>query len=305
MKHAREIKVGILATICVFLLYFGFYFLKGVNIFSPVHTYHGIYMNVNGLQEQAPVYVKGFKVGQVDRIAYDFTRDSSFTVDISINKDIQLPLGTEMALVADGLLGGTAVQLNIPIVAEGTAIYVADDFLPTIVIPGLIDNLQSGMLTSLTNAVDEIRELAEQLNAQLEDNHLYNSLANIDKISVDLKAMSGNLNGVVDGQLPALMETADSTLNDLHIITSNLKTQDYAGIIHQIDSTIANVNSMIQEARSTNGTVGKLLNDKQLYDNANATVQSVDSLITDIKANPKRYINVTIFGSKDKEKKQK
>lgn len=298
MKHTREIKVGILATICIFLLYFGFYFLKGVNIFSPVHAYHGIYMNVNGLQEQAPVYVKGFKVGQVDHIHYDFTKDSSFIVDISINKDIRLPYGTQMALVADGLLGGTAVQLDIPVMESDTAEYAEGEFLPTAVIPGLLDNLQSGMLVSLSETIDAAKEAIAKVNQQLEGDHLHSALANVDQVSADLKSSSGKIKSVVNNQLPSLLVNVDSTMENIHVISSNLQNIDFAQVVNRVDSAVDNVNSMVSEARSTNGTLGKLINEKGLYDNVNATVQSVDSLITDIKANPKRYINVTIFGGK-------
>ena len=83
MKYAREIKVGILAAVCLFLLFFGFNFLKGKNIFSPTNSYHGTFYNLHNLEEQAAVYIRGHKVGQVDAIEYDFTRDSAFTIDIS------------------------------------------------------------------------------------------------------------------------------------------------------------------------------------------------------------------------------
>ena len=114
MKYTREIKVGVLAIICVFLLFYGFNFLKGVNIFSPTNSYHGVYTNLHGLEEQASVFILGHKVGQVDRLHYDFTKDSAFTVDISIRKDIVLPEGTSLALRADGLLGGMALELLFP-----------------------------------------------------------------------------------------------------------------------------------------------------------------------------------------------
>ena len=114
MKHAREIKVGILAAVCLFLLFFGFNFLKGVNIFSPTNSFHGVYAHLHGLEEQAAVYIRGHKVGQVDAIHYDYTRDSAFTIDISINRDIVLPQGTQMALISDGLLGGMAIELQLP-----------------------------------------------------------------------------------------------------------------------------------------------------------------------------------------------
>ena len=114
MKYAREIKVGILAIVCLFLLFFGFNFLKGVNIFSPTNGYHGTFSHLHGLEEQAAVYIRGHKVGQVDRLHYDFTRDSAFLVDISIRKDIALPQGTKMALISDGMLGGMAIELQFP-----------------------------------------------------------------------------------------------------------------------------------------------------------------------------------------------
>ena len=80
MKYAREIKVGVLAVVCIFLLFFGFNFLKGVNIFSSMYSFHGVYDNIHGLEEQAPVLIRGYKVGQVDKIHYDFTKDSAFGV---------------------------------------------------------------------------------------------------------------------------------------------------------------------------------------------------------------------------------
>ena len=128
MQYSREIKVGALATICLFLLFFGFNFLKGVNIFSPTNSYHGVFTNLHGLEEQAAVYIRGHKVGQVDRIHYDFTRDSAFTIDISINKDIALTPGTQMALVSDGLLGGMAIELQLP--QKGVAVAIDNQMIP-------------------------------------------------------------------------------------------------------------------------------------------------------------------------------
>ena len=136
IKYAREIKVGVLALVCMFLLIFGFNYLKGVNIFSSVLDYHGRYVELKGLTEQAPVYVRGYKVGQVNQIRYDFTKDSAFVVDVSINKDIALPIGTQMVLVSDGLLGGMAIELRIPTAEVGTDRYKRGDFIPTMIVPG-------------------------------------------------------------------------------------------------------------------------------------------------------------------------
>ena len=141
MKHTREIKIGILAAVCIFLLFFGLNFLKGVNIFSPTNSYHGTFVNLHNLEEQAAVYIRGHKVGQVDNIHYDFTRDSAFTIDISINRDIVLPQGTQMALVSDGLLSGMAIELQLPeqsIITNDQLPIGKGSFIPTIYVPGLM-----------------------------------------------------------------------------------------------------------------------------------------------------------------------
>lgn len=83
MKYSREVKVGVLALICAGILYFGFNFLKGVNIFSPTDCYYGYFERSNGLTEQAPVYILGHKVGLVESITYDFTRTPAFVVGVN------------------------------------------------------------------------------------------------------------------------------------------------------------------------------------------------------------------------------
>ena len=159
MKHAREIKVGILAAVCVFLLFFGLNFLKGVNIFSPTNAYHGVYYNLHGLEEQAAVYICGHKVGQVDKIHYDFTRDSAFTVDISIAKDIALPVGTQMALVSDGLLGGMAIELQMPAYTPQSELVAHGAVLPTTYVPGLMESVQGDLLAHIDEAIQGVDSL--------------------------------------------------------------------------------------------------------------------------------------------------
>ena len=154
--------MAVLAIVALFLLYFGFNFLKGVNLFSSTTSYCGCWSNINGLTEQSPVFVRGYKVGQVDKIEYDFTREEAFRVVLSVNRDIVLPEGTEAALVSTGLLGGTALQLNIP-TGDNTPYYKEGDMLPTITVPGLMENLQEGLLADLQTTVQHLDSLVEDV----------------------------------------------------------------------------------------------------------------------------------------------
>ena len=303
LKHARELKVGIVAVVCLLLLYFGFNFLKGVNIFAPVHTYYGLYTNVNGLTEQSPVYVRGYKVGQVDWIHYDFTSDSAFTVRISVNKDITVPVGATMDLISDGLLGGAAVQLSIP--TQFSELHESGDHLPTTVIPGLMESLQSGLLGDLDNTVLEAKSLLANVNSQLADDHLHSALVRIDSLSGELTTTSHALKNLMTRRVPALVENLDTILSDVAVISSDIRSADLAATVARVDSAVENVNYILADVRAKEGTLGSLIYDNTLYSNINTTVQSADALLVDLKANPRRYVHFSLFGGKDKSDKKK
>ncbi len=305
MKYAREIKVGALATLCLFLLFFGFNFLKGVNIFSPTNSFHGLYPDLHGLEEQAAVYIRGHKVGQVDRISYDFTRDSAFTVDISINKDIALPQGTQMALIADGLLGGMAIELQLPSCSDSgltdeAGLIEKGSFLPTTYVPGLMESLQGELLAHVDDAIQNVDSLVAELRGQVEGGHLKNTLSNADRISGDLANVSTDLKRMMNKQVPTIVNNADTAIANLNTIVSDLKKADLAATVARVDTAVDGVNGLIADVRSQEGTLGQLIYNKSLYDHIDATVISADSLLVDLKAHPKRYVHFSVFGKKDK-----
>lgn len=301
MKYAREIKVGVLATVCLFLLFFGFNFLKGVNIFSPTNAYHGVFCNLHGLEEQAAVYIRGHKVGQVDKLHYDFAKDSAFTVDISIRKDIALPEGTSMALVSDGLLGGMAIELQLPEAGlEDAEVIKKGTFLPTTYVPGLVESLQGELLAKVAVAVDEIDSLVAQLNGQLEGDHIKTTLSNVDRISGDLTGVSSDLKRLMKTQVPTIVNNADTAIANLNVIVADIKEADLKSTVARVDKAVDGVNGLIGDVRSQEGTLGQLIYNKSLYNHIDATVISADSLLTDLKAHPKRYVHFSVFGKKDK-----
>ena len=300
MKHVREIKVGILAAVCIFLLIFGFNYLKGVNIFSPTNSYYGRYTHLHGLEEQAAVYIRGHKVGQVDAIHYDFTNDSSFTVDISVNTDISLPCGTQMALVADGLLGGMAIELQLPAVDTESEVIAHGSFLPTAYVPGLVESLQDELLAKVGSAIDEVDSLVACVREQLEGDHVRTALTNVDRISGDLTSVSGDLKQLMSTRVPSIVTNADTAIANLNSVISDVKQADIAATIARVDTAIGGVNTIVAEVNSKQGTLGKLIYDNTLYEHVDATVVSADSLLVDLKAHPKRYVHFSVFGRKDK-----
>lgn len=303
MKYAREIKVAILVILCGCLVYFGLYFLKGVNIFSQENRYIGMFDNVSGLVEQAPVYVRGYKVGQVDRIHYDFTQPMAFTVTISIHKDIVLPDSAQMLLCDDGLLGGKAIEIVIPTgTLQNKNIYAGGDTLPTGVVPGLLASIQNDLLAKADSAMANIDDLMAKINSQIGDKSLQTTLDNVEQLSYDLSASARDIKEVAHNQLPAIVNNADTLVINAKLAIQGIKQANLPATIARVDNTIDTIQSVLTQKT---GTLGLLLNDAQLYQHIDSTVVSLDQLVIDLKSNPKKYVHFSLFGGKNKEKKSK
>lgn len=295
MKISREVRVGLLAALCLFLLYFGFKFLKGTNIFNPIHSYTGRFAQLNGLTEQAPVYVRGFKVGQVEEITYDFTRDTAFTIVVSLNRDVLLVEGSSMRLVPDGLLGGTAVEVIIP-AGQQLAEIPSRSELPTSIKLSMVEELRGTMLASVDSVLQSVQELIDNVNGQIEGDRLKSILTNADRMLASLRVASADLQTIMNKDIPQIMTQVDSILADVKNLSANASEADIAALVAKADATIANVNALVEAANNPDGTVGKLLHDNSLYQNVNNTMQTADSLMQDIREQP----NSLIWGKKKK-----
>ena len=289
MKHVREVKVGILAVVCAGILYFGFNFLKGVNIFSPTNVYYGYFERSNGLTEQAPVYILGYQVGLVESINYNFTRTPAFIVGVSIDKGIELPRGTEMALVSDGLLGGAAIEFILPEKSLESA-YHPGDTLTTTIVPGLVENLQVGLLANIDSLLNEVNQLVANLNNEVETGSLHVSLQNIERLTADLTISGNDIRQLTHNKLPSIVTKVDNTMSDLQGIIKDVREVDIKNTVANIDSTINLLNTSLT---SDEGTLGLLLNDIELYNNLNTALKNldnavlnVDSILISVKARP-------------------
>ncbi|MCR4664963.1 MAG: MlaD family protein [Paludibacteraceae bacterium] len=301
MKHAREIKVALLAIVCGFLLYFGMYFLRGVNIFSPVGSYVGVFERVNGLTEQAPVYVRGYNVGQVDKIEYDFSRHDAFKVNISIDKHIVVPEGSEMVLVADGIMGGKAIEVVIPVTEGQDVVPLRSDTLPTRIEQGLVETLETGLMAHLDSVLLHVDSVVSSVEHQLEGDHISHTLGNLDRITQDLTVSAADIRQMTHQRLPKIADSAAVVIDNANAVLANVKEADIAGVVKKANATIGGLQQALESKEST---IGLLLHDPSIYNHLDSAVVSVDQLVTDLKENPKRYVHFSVFGSKDKSKEK-
>ncbi len=298
MKHAKEYRVAILAIIAAFLLYFGFNYLKGINIFHKTNEYVVRFSKMNGLVEQSPVYVQGYKVGIVDKISYDFSLDCPFTVTFSINRDIEVPYGSTVALVADGLISGEALELRIPTV-EVNGYYLSGDTLPSQIEPDIISGVTAALAKRMDPILHSLDSILAVVQGALDEQQLKSILGNVDATIENTKTITKKVDGILADELPVLIDSIKFIVSDLHQVSSNIADADLRGVILKLDTTVNGVNTFLQNVNSTDGTIGMLINDKELYVSLNNTVLSADSLLTDLKAHPKRYVHFSLFGKKE------
>lgn len=300
MKISQEFKIGIAFIAALVILIIGVNFLKGVNLFTPANHFYTNYEKVDGLVVSNAVYVKGYKVGQVKSIKYDFSKEVPFTVEISINKDVKLPEGTQMLMRDDGLLGGKVIDLVMP--TNSNSFLANGATLEGEIGTGLMDAL-GGMVPQLESTLAKLDSTMGAINELVHSDEINNMLASLDTTTTNLKRTSKKLNGIMDRDVPQLLANVNAVASDVKVVTNNLKDADIAAIIAKADSTIASVDQFVESLNSTDGTVGALLNDRALYNKITNTIDDADKLVVDLKANPKRYVHFSIWGGKEKKDK--
>ena len=294
----KEVKIGIVFVVAFAILYWGLNYLKGVNLMTPTNNYTLQYERIDGLVVSNDVTIKGYKVGQVHSIAYDFSSHTPFTVVIDINKDIKLPKGTIASLTDESLMGGKCIDLILGDI-ETNDYYKMGETLPSEIDGGLIGTLAE-IVPTLSATVAHADSLVKSVNDIVNGENIQNSLGNIEDMTTELRHTTKSLNVVIDHKLPRIINQIDTAVGNISSISKQLEAIDYSDIILSVDSTLNNLNKFTQRINDPNGTLGLLLNDQELYRNVATTISSANNLLIDLKANPKRYVHFSLFGSKEK-----
>ena len=298
MKKNIWIAVTVIASLC--LLYWGIEFLKGVNMFKPANFYYVQFDKIDGLVEAAPVMVNGFPVGQVREIKYDYS-SNQINVMLAMNRDLKIPVGSEVHVVSS-LTGASTLALDM---AQGSSYYKVGDNLPSSRTPGLMDKVTTEVVPQVMSIMPKVDSIVGGVNSLVANPALQISISRLDGITQQL-AQSANqltiLMQTLNKSVPGVMNNVNGiTTNltgasdNLNVMSSNLKSLPIDSTMTRINTTIANLQALTERLNDPNSSLGMLINDRTLYNNANQAIADLDSLFVDIKANPKRYINVRIF----------
>lgn len=304
--YTKEVRIAMVFTVGIVLLFFGLNFLKGKSLFSNHSSYYIRFADISGLSASNPIYADGYQVGIVKEIHYDYSKNQGAIVVFEVDEALRIPKGSTAEIVSD-LMGN--VKMNL-LLANNPRERVEPGDTLTGAINGGMTAKMAQMLPAIEKMLPKIDSILVSVNTLLADPALARSLHNMETVSANLTTTTAGLNALVAGintRMPGMMGKADlaldkanATLDNTSKLTANLAAVDVAGTMAKVDQTLANVQGITSRLNSTEGTMGLLMNDSKLYWNLNSTLQSADSLLVNFKAHPKRYVHFSIFGKKDR-----
>ena len=305
---SKEIKVGLLALVAIAALIFGFNFLRGSNILSSDRTFYATYPDVDGLNVGAAVILNGIKVGQVKKMELMPEKGNAVQAALALEKGIVLGDST-VASLGGSLLGSKTITLTL---GRNSKVFDGGEELKTVSaagIAGLATALQARALPVLTSLDSTLRHVNSIINKDAETNiqgtllSARNSTEALQKLIIDNQA---NINQITRNlaQMSSALNKTTSKLDRIAVnfseLSDSLKQAPVGPALRRLDATMAEaqttVASLNRALNNQKGSMGKLINDTLLYNNLNATAASSNALITDFKANPKRYVHFSVFG---------
>jgi phospholipid/cholesterol/gamma-HCH transport system substrate-binding protein len=312
MKISNETKVGILSVAALTILIIGFKFLKGQSLFKKDRKIYAVFNDLGGLDKSNQVKINGFIIGSVSNIQKKDKDLSGFVATINLTEEVNIPVNSK-AIITSPLVGSYYINIE----KGDTTVYLkVGDTLGSKKDIGIIDDVKAQLtptLSKVRNTLDSLNTVFGSVNGLINadvKNHLQQTLANINRASSALNGIVDNSSGSITKTLKnteELTASLKSNADDIKATVANAKkaSEKFAAIdiqptIDNLNDAIGNMKQLIAKIKTNEGTLGALMNDKTLYNKLNDAILSAEILMDDLRKNPKRYVNVSVFGRKDK-----
>jgi len=319
VKISNETKIGALTAIAITFLILGFNFLKGKSLFKTGTHLYAKFTDTKKLATSNPVYIKGYQIGTIEDIEAGDNNLNTVVVEIKLNDDYEIP-DNSVAVIDASLLGSPSIIIN---PGNSTKYLQADDTLMTRESSGLLGGIAeklSPVADQLQLTLKSLDSLLQNFNNMLDPNtkgNLQSVISNLNKTTASLAISSVSLQTLLNTQSGALSHSLNnldsftknlannndkitSMLSNIDKTTENLSKADIDGAINNLKNAVEKLDGVMAKINSTDGTLGTLINSKDMYNNLNNTVRSLNILMDDLRAHPKRYVNISVFGRKDK-----
>ena len=299
----KELKIGIFAVTVIVASFFVLNYLRGKDIFNREFEVNAQYGDVQGLVASAPVFIKGYKAGQVSEVSYDSSK-GCFDVTCSIKKEFAIPLGSRMVIYSADIMGSKAVKIDL----AGSEEMVQDgDTLTGAFEAGMMDALAesiSPLLSKVSYTLDSLNTTVSGVNKLLSDanvasisrtlNNLEVTVRNVKGLAANINGKSAEINELIDNltefssSLKQLSVKIDTTVTGVNDVIATVNEADIAGVVTSFKKLLDNIND-------PEGTFGKLLTEDSVYNSVDSLLVDLNSLIHKIQENPKKYLKISVF----------
>ncbi len=306
MKLTREIKTAILVISAILLFIWGYSFLKGRDLFTNYKTFYVEYDNVEGLAKSAPVTLNGLTIGKVNSIKID-ENTGKLLVELQLKTDFQISKSSTARIYEPGFIGGKQIAI-IPNFSDKT---IAEDGQK------LLGNTKLGLTDAVGEKLVPVQQKLEKLMANADalisginnvldkkgQEDIKKSLSELSKTIEQFHKASGSINTILDdnkSQIKGVVSNFNKVSSDFSKISDSLSKADLGKTAKNLEKTLANVDKIMANLQAGKGTMGKMLNDEALYNNLAKTSKELELLLQDARLYPTRYVNVSLFGKKNK-----
>jgi phospholipid/cholesterol/gamma-HCH transport system substrate-binding protein len=319
MKLSNETKVGVLAIAAIVILVLGFNFLKGQNVFSKPPVIYAIFPNVGSLEKSNSVKINGLPVGSVYSIRQADKEVNNIVVELHLTRDVVIPKNS-VAFIDQGLLNSSFINIE---KGDMNTYLQSGDTISTRLDKGIFGNIQTQLaptLTRVNETLDSLKYTIGAINSVFDPrtkNNLQDVIANLTVASAELTQLLnaqsgmlaqslGNINSVT-ANLAKNNDAISSSIRNVEVTTSKLANANIEGTVSALQATIGELKNTIAGLNSKNGSLGLLMNDRELYDKLNNVADrlnkaalSAEITLDDLRLHPKRYVNISLIGGKTK-----
>lgn len=306
MKITREIKTAILVVSAILLFIWGYSFLKGRDLFVDYKTFYVTYDNVEGLATSASVTLNGLVVGKVNNITID-PNTGKLLVEMQLKTDFPISKTSIASIYEPGFIGGKQIAIY-PNYEDKTLALDGDTLQGTVKL-GLTSSISEKLVPIqvkleklMTNADVLISGINNVLDKKTQED-LKISLSELSKTMAEFHKASASVNSLLEDnkvQINGVVSNFNKISSDFSKISDSLNKANLAKTAKNLEKTLATVDKLMTGIESGKGTMGKMMNDEALYNNLSKTSKELELLLQDVRLYPTRYVNVSLFGKKNK-----
>jgi phospholipid/cholesterol/gamma-HCH transport system substrate-binding protein len=307
LKISREVKLGLIISFTLFLFFWGFNYLKGKDIFSRQLSIYAEYDDVRGLVETNPVVVSGVKIGQVERIYFHPDGSGKIVIRMILDRQIKIPTNSVARLTGADFMGFREIDI---ILGDSPVFITTGDTLASLTSFSAIDEVTkqlmpiTGQAENMLLQIDSVLTAINQIFTQETRDNITKSIANLNQTMHQVSRQTSRLDDIfsnvqsITNNLNENNEAISNILKNFSEISDTLAALELAKTMKEVDQSLESFSAIMDKINNGEGSVGLLINDEELYRNLEASSKQLEKLLEDVRKNPGRYVNISVFGKK-------